>query len=333
MSKQHRLDQELLKTLVSTAEGVGGDFLPTPLAATFIEYVRELNFLRQAFNVVPMESKTRDYPKVLGGTKVYYQPTEGGAALQTGFTTGSLQLEAKKFMAQINLSEEVIEDAAFNMEAIVQDHFGAQLAEAEEEAMIVGNPAHATTPTEGAATEINWFNRDHRLIWYGLLTLAGDIAGVINDDTRAANRVNVAGAQLSTAHLRQALFNMGKYGRRMSDIVAIVNPWAANTLLDDPKLVTLEKYGPNATIFTGEFGKLYGKITMINSAFMTDTFGVVTHRANPILGDRRRVSIKSDSDITSDSRLFVLTERADFLVQYKGALVQLFDIEAASDES
>lgn len=327
------LDAALRKTLVSTAGGAGGDFLPTPLASTFIDYVRDRNFLRQAFTVVPMESKTRDYPKVFGGTKVYHQPTEGGSARTTRFNTGTLSLEAKKFMAEIDLSEEVIEDSAFDIESIVTNHFGDQLSAAEEEAMLTGNPAHATQSDEDTATEVNWYEKDHRLIFYGLLPLAADIAGDISLDTRAANRVNAGGAALSTGILRQAIYNMGKYGRMNSDILGIVNPWSANELLDDPKLVTLDVYGANATIFTGEFGKLYNKYSMIQSPYCTDGYGVVTHRKNPIIGDRRKVRIKRDTDITNDTRLYVITERIDFMVSYKGALVQIHNLNEPSDVS
>ena len=101
---------DAIRKALSTVAGSGGDFLPTPLAKQFIKYVFDLNFLRQAFTVVPMKSKTRDYPKIMGGTKVYYQATEGGTANLTGMSTGTVQLEAKKFMAQLIASEEVLEE-------------------------------------------------------------------------------------------------------------------------------------------------------------------------------------------------------------------------------
>ena len=98
---------DALKKALSTAAGAGGDFLPVPLATEFIRYVFNQNFLRQAFRVAPMISKTRDYPKVLGGTKVYYESTEGGTATETSMTTGTIRLTAKKFMSQITISLKV----------------------------------------------------------------------------------------------------------------------------------------------------------------------------------------------------------------------------------
>jgi len=334
MKKTQSLEDAIRKTLLSTAAGVGGDFIPTPLSREFIRFIRDKNFLRQLFDVRFMTAKTLSVPKILGKTKVYYQPTEGGNADKSNFTTGTLQLEAKKFMSEVDISEEVIEDAQENMIGLIKEDFAGGIAEAEEEAMLVGDPDHSpTTATESLADDTTWFTRDHKMIYYGLLTLAADIAGSIADDTRAANRVSAGSADMTTAIVREAKYNLGKFGRVMSDLILILNPWSVNQLLDDPKLVTLEKYGPNATIFTGEIGKLYGKVTVIESPFMTNGYGLITHRANPVIGDRRRISIKADDVITNDTKIFVVTERLDFMVRYKGALCQIYGLDEPSTAS
>lgn len=322
---------QAIKKALSTAAGVGGDFLPTPLASVFIDYVRDFNFLRQMFTTTRMTSKTKDYPKVLGVSKVYYQPTEGADAIETSMVTGTLQLTAKKFMSKLVLTEEVIEDAAFDMKAISKNHLARSLSDAEEEAMIVGDPDHSpTTTTEADETSTTWFTKDPKMIFYGLLTLASDVAGSIANDTRAANRVTAGGADMSASIARQSMYNLGKYGRVYKDLVLILNPWSVNQLLDDTKLVTVDKYGPKATIHTGEIGKLYGKMTVINSSFMTDGYAVITHRINPLLGDRRMVKIKSEPNITNDTYFFVITSRLDFTVHHKGALCQIFNLDTPS---
>lgn len=313
---------------VTTSDGEGGDFIPLPLAREFIRFIFDANWMRQLFRVIPMSAPTRDFPKVLGQTKVYYQSTERGAATQTSVATGTVRLTARKFMSQINVSEEILEDAQEDIDIIVRDHFAAQLAAAEEEAMLVGDRAHTpTTPTESAADDITWFNKDHRLALNGLLTLAQDIVGDFAAENRAGNRVNASGADLSTRFAREAKFNMGKYGRTMSDLIFIVNPWSANQLLDDDKLVTVEKYGPKATILTGEFGKLYGRIMVVESAYMTDGNAVMTHKNNGYIGDRRKVRLRTDDEIQTDERLYVITERIDFQTQYQPALVNVYNLD------
>jgi len=319
---------------VTTSDGEGGDFIPLPLAREFIKFIFDANWMRQLFRVIPMNAPTRDFPKVLGQTKVYYQNTERGAATQTSVATGTVRLTARKFMSQINVSEEILEDAQEDIDLIVRDHFAKQLAAAEEEAMLVGDRAHAlTTATESAANATTWFNKDHRLALNGLLTLAQDIVGDFDAENRAGNRVNGQAGDFSTRLAREAKFNMGKYGRTMSDLILIVNPWSANQLLDDDKLVTVEKYGPKATILTGEFGKLYGRISVVESAYMTNGHAVLTHRNNGYIGDRRKVRLRTDDEIQTDERLYVITERIDFQTQYQPALVNIYNLDEPATTS
>jgi len=323
-----------IKKALSTTAGSGGDFLPIPLAIDFINLVREKTFGRQIFRVMTMPNKIFDFPKILSGPKVYYESTEGTEAVETSITTGTIRMIARKFIAQLKSSMELFEDANNDFDAIIREHFAAGMAEAEEETILIGDRSHtATALTEAASTDANWYTKDHRLAWNGLLTLGGDIVGTLSVGNRAANRVDASGASMSTQIARQIIYNLGKYARRYSDIVFIVNPWSANQLLDDSKLVTMEKYGPNATIITGEFGKLYNKITVLSSDFCTDGYGVATHRSNVIIGDRRLIKLKNEELISSDSKRFVISQRADVAVEYQDAICQVFSLDQPSSWS
>jgi len=324
--------QQALKKALSTAAGSGGDFLPVPLAASFIDLVRDNTVFRQIFRVLPMGGKTLDFPKILSGPKVYYESTElTQEAIETTLTTGTVRLTARKLMAQIKASEEVFEDSSQSMDTIIRNHFAKGFGECEEETCIVGDRSHtATAASEAAASEANWYTKDHRLAWNGLLTLGGDIVGTLSVGNRAANRVDAGGADMSTSILRQLMYNLGKYARVMSDIIVFMNPWSANQLLDDTKLVTVDKYGPNATILRGEFGKLYGKLSVINSDWCTDQYAVGTHKSNAIMGDRRLIKIKTDELISYDARQFVISERADMAVEHQDAICQIFDLDTPS---
>ena len=309
---------DALEKQQSTASGSGGDFLPVPLANTFIELVRDRNWVRQLVQAVPMGSKTLDFPKILTAPAVYYEASENTQAVETTLTTGSVRLTAKKLFAQLKASEELFEDAAFDMDSIIRTYFVNALADAEEEAFIDGETAHtAGSATVAAATESNWYQKDHRLIFDGLSTLA--IA------SGAATGTNAAGASATSAHIREAIYNLGKYARTMKDVVILMNPWSANELLDDSKLVTLEKYGPQATIFTGEFGRLYGQARCLASPYVADGKGIAFHRGNPLIGDRRMVRLRGEDVIEYDQRRLVISERIDFVVQYADAVGEIFN--------
>ena len=323
------LNKALAKALGSSV-GSGGDFIPAPLAKEFIKFVTEKNWCRQMFKKYFMTSATKTVPKILSGPGVYYESTEGTDAVETEFTTGSITLTARKLMAQMILPEELIEDSQNDFEQISVDAFSNAMAEHEERAMMTGDRGHtAGAATIAAATSANWYTKDARLSWYGLVTLAGDIAGTIGSGNRAADRVHADGADMATSLVNQAIYELGKYGRNYSDLVIFLNPWSAMQLLDDASLKTLDKYGSNASIFTGEFGKLYGKATCINSSFVPSGYAVITHKSNPIIGDRRKIKIKQEEVIKNDTRRIVISERMYFGVEYQEALCQIIDLDTA----
>lgn len=326
---------DALRKAVTTTSGQGGDFLPTPLANRFINLVRDKVVCRQVFRVITMPNKTLDFPKILSGPTVYYESAElVNEAIETTLTTGTIRLTARKFIAQIKASEEVFEDSSQDMDAIIRESFASGMGEAEEQTCLTGDRSHtATAASVAAATDANWYTKDNRLAWNGLLTLGGDIVGTISAGNRAANRVNASGNSMSTAIVRQVIYNLGKYARNMENIVCFINPWSANQLLDDSKLVTMDKYGSKATIVTGEFGKLYNKIIMINSPWCTDQYGVATHRSNVLIGDRRLVKLKSEELINYDARRVVISQRADMGVEYQDAICQIYGLEAPDEWS
>lgn len=317
---------DALEKQQSTTAGVGGDFLPVPLANTFIDLVRDQNWVRQLVQAVPMGSKTLDFPKILSGPSVYYESAENAQAVETSMTTGSVRLTAKKFFAQLKASEELFEDAAFDMDSIIRQHFVNSLADAEEEAFISGDSDHAAAAgTPAAATAQNWYAKDHRLIFDGLLAL-GQASG-------AATGVNGLGGSMTAALVRQAIYELGVYARSMKDVIILLNPWSANELMDDSKIVTLDKYGPQATIFTGEIGRLYGQVRILASPYLANGKGVFFHKGNPLIGDRRMVRLRGEDVIEYDQRRLVISERIDFVIQYADAVGEMFNLDRPDRKS
>jgi len=309
------LTEAILKAITTTA-GQGGDFLPQPIASRFVDYLRDENYCRSHFRPETMTSKTKDIPKVLSSSSVYYESTETTEAVATQFTTGTMRLTAKKLFAKIEISTEEVEDAAFDMESIVKEQIAGSVGNTEEECMMVGDPSHtATALTPGAATDADWYTKDPRLIFKGLFTLAAE-AG-------AATAVAGASADASSLMLREALYNLGKYGRRWSDIVVYLNPWSVNQMLDDSKIVTMDKVGPKATILTGTFFLLYGKISIINEVYAPNGKGVMLPKRNAIIGDRRKLKIIREMVAQNDMYRYVFSERIDFAVEQLAALAPI----------
>ena len=155
--------------------------------------------------------------------------------------------------------------------------------------------------------------------------------------------------------LRNAIAKLGILGRNKKDLALIVNNVSGSQLLMSEELMTLEKYGANATIMTGEVGQLFG-IKVIESSFLPSGSGsqvaqgaaavegaaiaapspgygiganvLLVHVPSFVIGDRRKVSIQSEEIISQDAVRIVLTSRVAFNSERKGAAVLIGNLDS-----
>lgn len=315
--------QKLIKAITIGAGqsgNVANPFLPAPLAATFIDIVTENNNFRKVFRSFGMNSATRTVPKLLTGTKVYYQANEATEGQQTSFTASSIQLVAKKLFAWLEVSEETFEDGVIDMKTMIRNIFARGMGINEEKAFLTGDVDHTpTTAVEANAVGNTWFTKDVRLAFDGLLTI-GRESGVSMHVNGAAT-VDVFG---------EAMYRLGLYAKQTSQLISFLNPWSCNQLLRDTSLKTVDKYGPKATLLTGEIGELFNKWKIINSDYIPNGQGVTTHRDNVIIGDRRRIKLAEDVIIKNDSTLMAISERVAMEVEYDDAVLAMFGLSTPS---
>lgn len=290
---------------------VANPFLPAPLAATFIDIVTEYNNFRKVFRPMPMNSATRTIPKILTGTEVYYQPYEATEGEETNFTSGSIQLVAKKLFAWLEISEETFEDGIVDMRSMIRMLFARGMGISEEKAFLTGDVDHTpTTAVKANATGNTWYTKDARLAFDGLLTIG-----------RESGTKQVVNGAATVDVFGEAIYRMGLYAKRWNELISFVNPWSANQLLRDDNLLTVDKYGAKATILTGEIGKIYGKWVIINSDYIPSGQAVTTVRDNVIIGDRRRIKFQEDLAIKNDSQIWAISERVAMEVEYDDAVL------------
>jgi len=289
-------------------------FLPDPLAATFIDIVTEYNNFRKVFKVQPMNSRVRTIPKLLTGTKVYYQPSEATEGQETSFSASNIELLAKKLFAWIEISEETFEDGVLDMRSMIRMLFARGMGEGEEKAFLTGDVDHGqTTATEADGSDAYngvWFNRDARLAFDGILTIG--IESGVNYDVNGNCTVDV---------FRQGIYRLGRFGRQQPKLITFLNPYSANQMLADDDLRTVDKYGAKATILTGEIGELFNKWKIIQTDYIPEGYGVTTHRDNVVLGDRRKVKFAEDAIIKNDSIVWAISERVALEVEYDDAVL------------
>ena len=353
-----------------------GNFLPTPLYNQFIELLREKTFTRSLFRTINMANAVLDIPAVSAGTRVYYQSAEADAGIATSITASKITLTARKLMAQVLMSKEVLEDANNNLQQVMTRDFASSLAAAEEEAFLVGRAttsaagheageneaygdAAAPTPSELAnnlkRTTNLWATQTGVSVDldsgsgaspYNFTNSSNKICdGIVSVGLDAGNVVYAGGSSFygtdAYTLLRQAINQLGILGRNKKDLALIINPVSSSQLLMSTELMTLEKYGRDATIITGEVGQLFG-VKVLESTFLptgvTDlddanetggsykvgagntTFGVggvavLVHVPSVMVGDRRKVSINTEEVLELDAFRTVLTSRVAFGVE------------------
>lgn len=301
------LEPEALKALVT---GDAGDFIPEEYANEFIDLVREKNWTRDLFRVVTMPSAVFYIPKITGDASVYFVSTEAAAPTESKpafAAAGSVKLEAIKLMGYVQVSNETDEDSRIAMMPIIKTSMAEAIARAEEEAIINGQ--YRTYDAD-----------DPRSAFKGLLKLA---AG-------ASQEVTANNSDLIET-IESARLKLGVHGRDVTDLVLLVNPFTGSQLRQLTQVLTVDKYGPGATIHKGEVGKVMG-ITIIEDYYLPEdvtdktTFyaaanaetgvAILVNKTSPVIGDRRKVKFDQDKVISTDSIEIAVSERIGFTVQY-----------------
>lgn len=314
------LDEELNKTLTEM-----NSFIPAPMANFYIKLITDKFWGRQLFRAITMPGATFTIPSLLSAANTYYQPTKGGTAVKTSVTSGQVVLTARKLMSQIEVPMETFEDFNPNNESsldeIIADAFSIGMATGEEKAVLMGDRDHAATATtEGAATEANWYQYDPRLAFNGLLTIGLTGGGIV---------IDAEGAAATTDLIRDIFYRLGKYAQNRSDVFCIWNSYSALQLIDEPAVKTLDKYGPNASIVTGETGNYFGS-KQIESTVLSAGYAVASTIPNCMIGDRRLIKVKSEEQITTDSMDIVGSERVDFQAERAEAVVVIKNLAQPS---
>lgn len=384
-------------TLTNPAQnppGIGNTFLTEPLHAQFVAMLEEASFVRQIAKTVNMDQPTLRVPAITSGLEVYYQGEQGQEATQTTMSAGDFTLEARKIMAQVLATAELYEDSQQNIEQIITGDFVRAIAQAEEQAFLLGRVTGAGNVPDGSVNGITVAdktatvtgnNRDDiqaltqfirggasfttgtdkfQYAHWGTqtgswtstdLSDASPIAtsplnicdGVVTVALDEGNFVdmNEASFRGATAYkaIREAIFRLGLLGRDRGQLILILNPVASNQLLQSDELLTLDKYGSNATILTGEVGSLFG-VKIIESSFMPSAgikttgsvdavwgkggYGVLVHKPSLLLGDLRKVQVENERIIQNDAYRTVISERLAFGMERRNGAVAIGNINS-----
>lgn len=133
----------------------GGYLVPDEFERTLIEKLEEQNFFRSLATVIKTSSGDRKIPVVTEkGTAVWMDEEEQFTLSDDTF--GQTSLSAYKLGTSLKISDELLHDSAFNMEAYISKEFARRMGAREEEAFFIGDgvgkPTGIFAATGGAPT-------------------------------------------------------------------------------------------------------------------------------------------------------------------------------------
>jgi HK97 family phage major capsid protein len=135
----------------------GGYLVPDEFERTLVEALQEENIFRQLATIITTSSGDRKIPVVATkGTASWVD--EEGAIPEADDAFGQVSIGAYKLATMIKVSEELLNDSAFNLEQYIAKEFGRRIGAKEEEAFFVGDgtgkPTGIFNATGGAGVGI-----------------------------------------------------------------------------------------------------------------------------------------------------------------------------------
>ena len=135
----------------------GGYLVPDEFERTLIEALEEENIFRQLATIITTSSGDRKIPVVATKGSASWVDEEG-AIPEADDAFGQVSIGAYKLATIIKVSEELINDSAFNLEQYIAKEFGRRIGVKEEEAFFVGDgtgkPTGIFNATGGAGVGI-----------------------------------------------------------------------------------------------------------------------------------------------------------------------------------
>lgn len=314
----------LAQAMDTATAGEGAEFVPRDLSATLIDRINLDLRVASLFPRIVMPTNPFDLPaagitRQLTATKAEETAdTPAQKFLAVTPASRKVTLSAVKFGVRAIISKEAEEDSIVAMLPFLQDELVDFLSADVENAILNGD---ATAPHQDSDVTDYTDPKDPRTAWDGLRFLAP-----------AAAKTDAANAVLTPAMLRTNRSKMSRYGIRSDQLAHIVPMRGYISLLSDANVQTLEKYGPNATILSGELGRVDGAPIVVSEYVRQDlnatgvfdnvttnrTVALTVNRRAWMIGDRRSITVQVLRQLLaeSDQDVVVVSLRKSFVPLY-----------------
>ncbi len=325
MSFTHRLSNygltgldSVIRAMDTQTAGEGQEFVPTAFSPELIRRVALQRKVAALFRNIQMPTPTYTLPVEGGDPTAYFVPentADTGQVAVPPSNAGSalVTFTAKKISALVRLSDELDQDSIVPAIPYIQEKLLVGIAKGEELAFINGDTA---------ATHMD-----------ANVTASTDVRKSVNGLRKKglANAAKVDMATFNTGNLRAIREGLGVYGVDPADLVWITSTRGLYKMMGNADVLTNDKFGPNATLLTGQLGNFDGIPIVVSEAVPTNlaatgvntatgpndrTVIILAHRSAFLRGDRLQVTLEQDRDITFGQTTLVSRERIDFQGAY-----------------
>jgi HK97 family phage major capsid protein len=308
--------QFTLKAFGISSGSDGFEWIPTLVADSYID---EFNLERKVsglFMEVKMPSNPYKWPVLTNGAIARKTGVATAINKQVFKTNNTIQFDAVKLASRYELPEELNEDSAPDVIKAIRQ----ELMEGQEKAM------------EIAILEGDLQGNFHNFSQLPDVAPSTTIASIVNETpetafagirTRvmAANAlvagqaaVDAAASSISETELSACRGKMGKFGVDPSQVAIITGPKVYNQMIQLDDVRTIEQYGGQATVLSGELAKYEGMPVIVSEYCREDldatgkngtTPGnnvkgsvIMVNRKRWFLGLRRAIQVKVENNKT-----------------------------------
>ena len=135
------LDEMEHKVLTVSNDTGGGYLAPPEYVEEIMKKVTEMSPIRSIARVRQTSNRSVQVPTRTGTFSAQFVAETGTRSETTGLTYGMEEITAHELYALVDISEQDVEDSAFNMEAELSSEFAMQFAKAEGTAFVNGTSA------------------------------------------------------------------------------------------------------------------------------------------------------------------------------------------------
>ena len=300
----------------STSAGAGAELVDTQEARALWDDVNLETAIAPLFHTVQMPSNPFQIPLQLGDVS-WYPGAQNTAATGSAPATARQTMTAYELVAEVPWSYDLDEDAVIAMMDELRRRMLQNAREVIDDVILNGD----TTTTnninaDGATIAAGTAGKGHWLLGFdGLLHLP------LVDNTGQANNHNAA---VSADMFNEIRGKLGKYGVRPSELAYIIDVNTFIKALSIDSFRTLDKFGPNATLLTGQLGAVEGIPVIVSEQLrLADADGKVTdggsandkgrlllvNRSQWRVGFKRELTIETVRDAQKRQNVMVVSFR------------------------